>query len=142
MFIIPNWVFSLLTFPGVLLRELTIFILCKAMRINCSIGLLDFYESGATTFVIHNEVSKNEKLVIKYFPLFLSIVICSSLAYFNHFTRSGSKSEILFLWLALSFVVQTLSSVGSVLKFFWMDVFVAFVIYVTGQSFLLWLIGK
>lgn len=142
MFIIPGWVFSLLTFPGILLREITIFILCKAMRINCSVGLLDFYESGATTFILYSKVSKNEKLVIKYFPLFLSIVICSTLAYFNHFIKSGSKLEILLLWLALSLVVQTLSSVGSVLKFFWMDVFVAFVIYVTGQSFLLWLIGK
>ncbi len=117
MVIIPGFIVSLLTFPGVVVHEWAHKIACNFFGVRVlKIAYFIFNFSlvgGEAGYVIHERPSRYlESLCISAAPLFVNTavtLVCGLLAYTSHIHRAGPL-EALFLWLGFSIGVHAFPS--------------------------------
>ena len=111
MFLIPNWLASLFTFPGVVLHEASHEVFCWLFGVK--VYKVVYFQFGSETagYVNHEVPSRISQLFwISTGPLVGNTIIAILLAHYGFFTAPTYVTKILSLWLAFAIAMHAFPS--------------------------------
>jgi len=102
MFLIPNWLVSIVTFPGVIIHEFAHKIFCNITGVP--VQKVRYWRLGNPAgYVIHDEPTHlYQTFFISIGPLIVNSLVAIALAYLSLHIQSSMTGRILLIWVAFA----------------------------------------
>jgi hypothetical protein len=111
MFLIPNWLVSLFSFPGVVIHEFSHEMFCRFFGIKVNKVVYFQFDSEIAGFVDHETPQKISQLFwISMGPIVGNTIISILLAHYSFFTASTLNIKIITAWLAFTIALHAFPS--------------------------------
>jgi hypothetical protein len=117
MFLIPGFLISLVTFPGVIVHELAHQLFCRLYKVPV-FKVVYYQMKNPAGYVIHDAVdNKLHSLMISIGPFFLNTILGALIAFpaalpVLHFGHSASPLDMLLIYLGVSIAMHAFPSTG------------------------------